>query len=88
MCNEADVLLIYLSPYSLDFNPIEQSFNQIKQWMRKNRDVRQHCDSFEGFSEWALEAFKVTGDPGSHFRCAGYTGQRLEDSQMCLDTIE
>jgi len=38
MCNEAGVLLIYLIPYSLDYNPIEQSFNQIKQWVRKNRD--------------------------------------------------
>jgi transposase len=30
MCNEAGVLLIYLPPYSPDYNPIEQSFNQIK----------------------------------------------------------
>jgi transposase len=27
MCNEAGVLLIYLLPYSPDYNPIEQSFN-------------------------------------------------------------
>jgi hypothetical protein len=31
MCNEAGVLLIYLPLYSPDYNPIEQSFNQIKQ---------------------------------------------------------
>jgi transposase len=30
MCNEAGVLLVYLPPYSPDYNPIEQSFNQIK----------------------------------------------------------
>jgi hypothetical protein len=33
----------------VSYNPIEQSFNQIKQWMRKNRDKLQHYDSFEDF---------------------------------------
>jgi transposase len=80
MCNEAGVLLVYLPPYSPDYNPIEQSFNQIKQRMRKNRDKLQHCDSFEHFFQWALEDFNVTGDPGSHFRYAGYTRRRPEDS--------
>jgi transposase len=87
MCNDAGVLLIYFPPYSPDYNPIEQSFNQIKQWMRKNRDKLQHCHSFEDFFQWALEAFNVTGDPGSHFRHAGYTRQRPEDREMYLDTI-
>jgi hypothetical protein len=47
--NELGILLIYLPPYSPDLNPIEQSFNQIKIWMRKNRDYLQHCNSFEEF---------------------------------------
>jgi transposase len=88
MCNDVGVLLVYLPPYSPDYNPIEQSFNQIKQWMRKYRDKLQHCDSFEDFFEWALEDFNVTGDPGSHFRHAGYTRQRPESSQMYLETVE
>ena len=67
--------LLYLPPYSPDFNPIEQSFNQIKMWMQKNRDYLQHCNSFEEFFDWALEAFNVTGDPGSHFRYCGYTDE-------------
>jgi transposase len=87
MCNEAGVLLVYLPPYSPDYNPIEQSFNQIKQWMRKSRDKLQHCDSFEDFFQWALEDFNVTGDPGSHFRHAGYTRERPEDYEMYLDTV-
>jgi hypothetical protein len=37
---------------------------------------------FLDFFEWVLEAFNVTGDPGSHFRHAGYTRQRPKDSQM------
>jgi transposase len=30
--------LIYLPPYSPDFNPIEESFSAIKAWIRANRD--------------------------------------------------
>jgi transposase len=28
--------LIYLPPYSPDFNPIEQSFSSIKAWLRRH----------------------------------------------------
>lgn len=30
MCEEAEVDLIYLPPYSLDLSPIEESFNRLK----------------------------------------------------------
>ncbi len=30
--------LIYLSPYSPDFNPIEEAFSALKAWIRRNRD--------------------------------------------------
>jgi len=30
MCHEAGVVLAYLSPYSPDYNPIEESFNGLK----------------------------------------------------------
>jgi hypothetical protein len=30
----AGARLIYLPPYSLDFNPIEQAFHSIKAWLR------------------------------------------------------
>lgn len=30
--------LIYLPPYSPDFNPIEEAFSAIKAWIRSNRD--------------------------------------------------
>jgi transposase len=36
MYNETGILLVYLPPYSPDYNLVEQSFNQIKQWMQKN----------------------------------------------------
>ena len=30
--------LLYLPPYSPDFNPIEESFSCIKAWIRSHRD--------------------------------------------------
>jgi transposase len=34
LCREAGVELAFLPPYSPDFNPIEQSFHALKEWMR------------------------------------------------------
>ena len=36
MCQDVGVILAYLSPYSSDFNLIEESFTQLKQWIKKN----------------------------------------------------
>ncbi|KAI0737058.1 hypothetical protein BC629DRAFT_1254673, partial [Irpex lacteus] len=30
--------LVYLSAYSPDFNPIEEGFSSMKNWIRSNRD--------------------------------------------------
>ena len=30
--------LVYLPPYSPDFNPIEEGFSSMKAWIRRNRD--------------------------------------------------
>jgi hypothetical protein len=51
------------------------------------RYATQHCNSFEDFFEWALEAFNVTGDPRSHFRHTGYARERPKDLEMYLDTM-
>ena len=36
VCKNAGVKLIYLPPYSLDLNPIEEAFAQLKAWFKKN----------------------------------------------------
>ena len=36
MCEDAGVILIYLPPYSPDFNPIEEFFAELKCFIRKN----------------------------------------------------
>lgn len=36
MCSDAGVKLIYLPPYSLDFNPIEEFFSKLKAFIRRH----------------------------------------------------
>jgi hypothetical protein len=37
LCSRFGVRLEFLPPYLLDYNPIEQSFAELKAWMPKNR---------------------------------------------------
>ena len=36
LCEQYSVELRFLPPYSLDFNPIEATFKDIKAWIRRN----------------------------------------------------
>lgn len=45
--------LIYLPPYSPDYNPIEEAFSAIKAWIRANREYtrgelsgEETCDAY------------------------------------------
>ena len=35
--------VIYLPPYSPDFNPIETAFSGIKSWLKRNRMFVENC---------------------------------------------
>jgi len=39
LCDRYSVHLVYLPPYSPDFNPIEEAFSKIKAWIRRNNDI-------------------------------------------------
>lgn len=34
----SDARLVYLPPYSPDFNPIEQAFSSLKAWLRRHEE--------------------------------------------------
>ena len=71
MCEEAGVKLVFLPAYSPDFNPIEQSFSQLKMWMRKHRTLAEEWGAnFEGFIQMALRCFMDNDDPRGHFRAS------------------
>jgi len=67
-CDAAGILLVYLSPYSPDLNPIEPAFHCLKQWMRRNRDyVPKHDDpeveeKFRAFLIQACDDFTAVGN--------------------------
>jgi transposase len=73
LCDEAGVMLHFLSPYSPDLNPIEELFSQLKAFIR--RHWRKQALNFENFGEflrWALGI--VESDVKSargHFRNSG-----------------
>ena len=51
----AGVKLEYLPPYSPDFNHIEESFAELKQWIKKNRILAEDSENFEEFIRLGLE---------------------------------
>ena len=55
ICEDADVVLAYLPPYSPDLNPIEEAFAQLKQWFRKHRELSNSFTSFEDYLRLGLE---------------------------------
>jgi transposase len=39
--------VLFLPPYSPDYNPIELAFSTIKAWFKKNRDFMEICSDSE-----------------------------------------
>ena len=66
MCENAQIRLEYLSPYSPDFNSIEEAFAELKAWMKKNYLLAEGFESFKDFMEVGLT--NMSGKTGAHFR--------------------
>jgi hypothetical protein len=63
--------VLYLPPYSPDYNPIETAFSTIKIWIRRNRDFMETCTN----SEFAIMAAcsQITSDMAkSYFEKSNY----------------
>lgn len=54
LCLIHGIQLEYLSPYSLDLNPIEESFNASKLWVKHNIQMACVFRDFSAFLEHAL----------------------------------
>jgi transposase len=76
MCQDAGVVLEFLSPYSPDFNPIEEYFGVLKKFIKKKWHENEDfiAREFQMFLEWCVD---VVGDDADiargHFRHAGIT---------------
>jgi transposase len=48
------ILVLFLPPYSPDYNPIEKMWANMKRWLKKNM---RYYDSFEDALEAAIDAY-------------------------------
>lgn len=67
-----DAAVVYLPPYSPDFNPIEQVFAQIKSRLRRreHRTITELENAFGESLDWITEEQRR-----NYFRHAGYTNE-------------
>ena len=56
MIEETGALLLFLPPYSPDFNPIEEAFSKVKSVLRK---LDQEAEVFDDTEELVLAAFST-----------------------------
>jgi hypothetical protein len=71
MCEEKSVLLKFLPPYSPDYNPIENTFKDLKAWIKRNNAMAANFDNFGDFLESAISQCRGL-NARQHFRGAGY----------------
>ena len=64
LCDDAEIILDFLPPYSPDFNPIEETFAELKAWMRKNNQLQDAYANFERI----LEAGLMYMNERNHFK--------------------
>ena len=67
LCALFGVRIVYLPPYSPDFNPIEEFFSVLKAWMKKNFLLAEGVD-FEDFIRAAVRENSHRHDAPNHFR--------------------
>jgi transposase len=58
MYKERGVLLKFLLLYSLDFNPIEATFKDLKAWIKRNYRLAADFEDFSNFLEFAISQCK------------------------------
>lgn len=76
MCFHAGVKLVYLPPYSLDLNPIEEFFAELKGFIKRNwQSYAENPDpDFNAFLEWCVDVVGAREQSAEgHFRHAGLT---------------
>jgi len=71
------VILLCLSLYSPDFNPIEEFFSVFKAWLKRHYKLAADM-SFEAYLHMAVKASSKGHFPADHFRHASIT--------VCIDT--
>lgn len=71
LCEEVGVLLVFLPPYSPDFNPIESTFKDLKAWIKRHYIQAEEYELFDDFLEHAVQQV-CRRDARGHFKACGY----------------
>ena len=72
MCETHGVRVLYLPPYSPDFNPIEEFFSVLKKWLKRHYEAHALDEiPFERLLHTAVEACSNEAMARNHFRHAG-----------------
>jgi transposase len=71
MCKERGILLKLLPLYLLDFNPIKNTFKDLKTWIRRNSKLAADFEYFGNFLEFAVSRCKGL-NAKQHFQKARY----------------
>lgn len=69
--DECGARLIYLPPYSPDFNPIEEAFSAIKAWLRRHEDEYDSPEKLPWLIHQAIDSVTAS-DAIGWFRDCGY----------------
>jgi transposase len=71
LCLDQGIQLEFLPPYSPDLNPIEESFNVLKAWVRRHIRMAPIFRDFGAFMAYAVEEVGLQ-DASGWFRDSGY----------------
>jgi transposase len=79
ICRRKGVWIRFLPPYSPDFNPIEESFGDMKAFIRRTyRGERHKHDTYQYYLEWVIRKVGTGADAArrarAHFRHASIHG--------------
>ena len=83
ICANAGIILVFLPPYSSDFNPIERAFAQLKQWIKKNWRLCEEVP-MEDFLRLGMTALK--NQAAEHFYSCGI-GRDPEEEWVDEDDV-
>jgi transposase len=71
LCDNAGIQLEVLPLYSLDFNPIKESFNMLKSWVKRHIRMAYLFVDFGAFIAYAVSEF-IEVDTAGYFKNCGY----------------
>jgi transposase len=72
LCTAHGVRAEYLPPYLPDYNPIEQSFNALKAWVKRHISELSAFPDFPSFIQCSIEQLSVEVEAKGWFAKAGY----------------